>query len=393
VSTIDLSSHERLKLALLADGIRVDPAAGRAWRDRFSGPLTLGEYATTSGIALRLPGDLYVNAPLVDHADTPVLGFDGDHFVVTQEGGAIEVGVIPVPAYHQQTQVDRLDGSVHPYTHYGVTHTDRCRVSPIAGCAWKCHFCDLPYEFTYRKRHQDNLLEVIRAAERDPLSPARHVLISGGTPRAPITAREGRPGRDDERWLDEVYAHLARHSPIPVDVMMPPRRDLGHPQWLREAGINMVSINLEVSDPERAKAIAPAKSRVGREHTLAYIEAAVRAFEVGFVQSLVVFGRAIEPLESTLRGVQDLVDRGCIPVLSPFRPHRLTPLADAPAATLDEIVTVFLETREICRRAGNRVRPGPRCVACHHNTVALPDGSSFYVGQSDDLIDRACTAC
>lgn len=385
----DLSAAELLKFRLLANGIQVSQDAGIAWRERFRGPLTLGEYATTAGVGLVIADDLYVNAP-VDNGAVAVLALVDECFVVVDGDIAVEVGVVPVPAYHGRTQIDIIDDSVQPYTSYGVTHTDRCRVSPIAGCAWKCHFCDLPYEFRYRKRHEENLLEVIRAAEGDELSPARHVLVSGGTPRAPMSARAGRPARNDEAWIDDVYAFLAQHSPLPVDVMMPPRRDRGYPAWLRSTGVNMMSINLEISDPARAREIASAKSRVGRQHTLDYIEAAVEAFGIGFVQSLVVVGCAIEPIESTLRGVQDLVDRGCIPVLSPFRPHHLTPLADAPAATLEEILSVFLATREICHSSGNRVRPGPRCIACHHNTATVPDGTTFYFGPEDDLTDRRC---
>ena len=106
-----------------------------------------------------------------------------------------------------------------------------------------------------------------------------------------------------------------------------------------------------------------------------------------------VFGQAIEPIESTLRGVQDLVDRGAIPVLSAFRPHHLTPFADAPPASLDEILTVYNRTMDICERANFVVRPGPRCIPCHHNTVTIPDGSDFYEGLGHDLADRPCAAC
>lgn len=387
---MSFTTDEQLKFRLLTEGIRLGDDARTLWADRYGGPITLGEYATTSGVSLVLPGDLYVNAPLEERDGGPELRTAGDGFVVSYAGRDVAVGVIPVPAFQGRTQRDGYDGTEQPYTNYGVTHTDRVRVSPIGGCAWKCHFCDLPYEFSYRKKHQDNLLEVIRAAQRDPLVPARHVLVSGGTPRAPTPARPGRPATDDEAWIDEVYAYLAEHSPLPVDVMMPPRRDLGHPERLRAAGINMVSINLEVSDPGRARKIAPVKSRVGRDHTLNYIERAVEAFDVGFVQSLVVFGAAIEPMESTLRGVKDLVDRGCIPVLSAFRPHHLTPLADAPAAGYAETLEIYERTLEICDRSDTGVRPGPRCIACHHNTATIPDRSLFYTGLEGDLSDRGC---
>lgn len=385
--------EQHLKLRLLANGLRVAEPARRAWAERFAGPLTLAEYATTSGVSIALEGAIYVNAPLTNDDAAPALAFDGDGFCVVADGRETAAEVVPVPAFHNHEQVDRLDGTVQPYTRFGITHTDRVRVSPIEGCAWKCHFCDLPYEYGYRRKHEEDLLEVIKAAERDELAPARHVLISGGTPRAPMPARPGRPARDDEAWIDGVFAHLATHSPLPVSVMMPPRRELGHPEWLRSVGVESVSINLEVSDEGHARRIAPAKAKVGRKHTLDYIERAVEAFGIGAVQSLVVLGSAIEPLESTLRGVQDLVDRGCIPVLSPFRPHHLTPLASAPAATYDEMAAAYHRTVDICARAGNGVLPGPRCVPCHHNTVTFPDDRPFYVGVEDDLSEHRCLTC
>ena len=193
------------------------------------------------------------------------------------------------------------------------------------------------------------------------------MLISGGTPRAPRAARPGRPGSDDEAWIDGIFADLAARSPLPVDVMMPPRRDLGSSRdGCRPPASTRVSINLEISDPERARELAPAKAKLGREYSLDYVERAVEAFGVGFVQSLLVFGSAIEPLESTLRGVQDLVDRGCMPVLSAFRPHHATPLADAPPASYEEIVEAYERTLEICERgrttASGRVRAASRAT-------------------------------
>jgi uncharacterized radical SAM superfamily protein len=384
------SDQQLLKLRLLAEGLSATPTAERSWREQFEGPLTLAEYATTSGVTVVLPGGLYVNAPLATAADGPVLDADGEGFVVRWGSGDVPVGVVPVPSFQSRRQIDVFSGEKLPYTAYGVTHTDRVRVSPIGGCAWRCKFCDLPYEWGYQKKHEDNLLAVIDAARDDPQTPARHVLISGGTPRAPIPTRNGRPGSDDEAWLDHVFEEVARRSPLPVDVMTPPRHDPSHPEKLRGMGVNMVSINLEISDPQRARQLAPAKAKVGREYTLDYIERAVEAFGVGFVQSLVVFGVAIEPIESTLRGIRDLVQRGCIPVLSGFRPHAATPMRDAPAASYEEMVMVLARALEICHAADTGVLPGPRCIPCHHNTVTIHDGSDFYCDLEDDITARTC---
>ncbi len=369
-----MTPEEQLKFRLLAAGVGVDAAAAAAWRDRYGGPLTLAEYATTNGVTLRLPGDLYVNAPIVDYPEAPELRVDRDDFYLDADGVEVPLAVIPVPAFHSRTY--DAGGVTHPFTDVGVTHTDRCRVSPIAGCAWRCEFCELPFELSYRRKEPDRLIELIEIAASDPLVPARHVLVSGGT-----------PGRKHEPWIDEVYRRIAQESRLPVDVMMPPRRDPGYPEWLRSIGVSSVSINLEVSDAERARSVTPQKSRlIGREAFLDYIERAVESFGVGNVQSLMVVGAAIEPLDSTLAGVRDLVDRGCIPVLSMFRPHPATPLADAPAATLEELHAAYEGTLAICEQIGNGVLPGPRCIPCQHNTVTLPLDSGFYVGLHEDLV-------
>lgn len=376
------SIDEELKFYLLAHGISISPEAEKSWLEQFGGPLSLSEYASTSGVCFFTRSDIWVNAPFLEpftKNSSAVLGVVGDEFHVRFRAESVPVTVIPVPRYHETSYVDHHDGREYPYTNLGVTHTDRCRISPIEGCAWRCTFCDLPYEYKYRLKPKEELLRVIELAVEDHPR-AHHVLISGGTPTP-----------EDEPWIDEVYEYIAKSSPIPVDVMMPARRDLDYPAWLRSVGVNMVSINLEVSDPGRARRITPNKARLhGRQHYLDYIEAAVEAFGVGHVQSLMVFGEAVEALSSTLEGVRDLVDRGCLPVLSPFRPDPTTPMGrrNDPPPSVDDMKRVWEATLDICSAAGNGVKPGPRCIPCQHNTVTFPDGSDFYVPLGADLTIR-----
>ncbi len=374
-----LGTEEELKLYILSHGVSITSRAEQAWLDRFGGPLTLSEYASTSGICFYTAGDVWINAPFIEsftEGTEAVFDFVDDTFSVASHGQVTPVTVVPVPRYHESWWTDERDGQNYRYTNIGVTHTDRVRISPVEGCHWRCTFCDLPYEFKYRTKPLPEMVKVVELAVVDT-PPARHVLISGGT-----------PSPDDEAWLDDVYAKVAAASPIPVDVMMPARHDFGYPKWLRSAGVNMISVNLEVSDPERARRITPNKARLfGRQHYLDYIEAAVDAFGVGFVQSLMVFGPAVESLESTLQGVEDLARRGCIPVLSPFRPDASTPLGrrGAPPPTVEDMRVMWERSLDICDQAGTGVKPGPRCIPCHHNTVTFPDGTDFYVPLDGDL--------
>ncbi len=376
-----LTEKQDLKLNVLANGITVDPLAEEAWREEYDGPMSLNEYASTSGICMKVEdgaSGIWLNAPYTQeftHSALWRLQHDGG-FVLQQADTHFEVEVVPVPAYHAKTYTD--GGVERPYTNLGVTHTDRIRISPIEGCGMVCHFCNIPYELKYRKKTEEDLLRVVQAAENDAQAPARHVLISGGTPRG-----------KDEAWIDGVYEFIADQSPIPVDVMMPARHDMQYPSWLRDRGVNLLSVNLEISDPGRALEITPSKARkLGREHYLNYIERAVQDMGVGAVQSLMVFGGSVEPIDSTLEGIQDLVDRGCIPVLSPFRPDPRTPMENLPPASEEEMREVYERTLEICDKSGSGVKPGPRCIPCHHNTVAFDDGSDFYVPLGKSLTEQ-----
>ena len=373
-----LSPEQDLKLNVLANGIRIDPEAEEAWRDEFQGPISLNEYASTSGICLKIEDGadgVWLNAPYTQEFTKQAnaqLRYNGG-FVVARAGVEYDASVIPVPAFHSKTYT--YNGIEYPYTNLGVTHTDRVRISPIEGCGMVCKFCNIPYELRYRKKPEDELLRVIEIAKDDEQAPARHVLISGGTPK-----------KIDEDWEDEIYESVIANSPLPVDIMMTPREDPSYLRRLGQAGVNALSINIEVFDPERARKLVPTKNkRFGPQGYLDYIERAVDELGVGRVQSLILFGQAIEPMESTLRGVQALVDRGCIPVLSPFRPDPRTPMENDPPSTEEEMRTVYERTLEICEDTGTGVKPGPRCVPCHHNTVTFSDGSDFYIPLGKDI--------
>lgn len=379
-----VAEHD-LKLRIFADGIDVDSQAEQTWQELYKDELSLNEYASTAGACLVTENGTYISAPYAQDftKDSSIRLVYDDGFKLVDGDAVTAVDVMPIPAYHKR-QYMRPDGTLLPYTNLGVTHTDRIRISPIEGCAWRCTFCDLPYKFRYQKKPEEELLRVIELAQDDELNPARHVLISGGTPK-----------KDDESWLDGLYEFICSESPLPVDIMMPARSNRNYPSWLGSIGMNALSVNIEVFDREQARKITPFKAKTigqtglrGIDHYLDYIEGAVEQLGVGRVQSLVVFGEAIESEESTLEGVKALAERGAIPVLSPYRPDATTPLGkkNSPPASYEETKRVYEASVEICDKAsGGVVKPGPRCVPCQHNTVTFDDGSDFYIPLSQDI--------
>lgn len=370
---IGLSELEDTKIGLFNLGIEVSGGARRAIQGAEGKPLSTGDYASTNGLALNLGSDIYVNAPFADNSgnfvgETPYsLEYDSEvGFYVTAGAANIPAQYIPVPGYW-----NRLNTRGVPYQTLAVTHIDRVRISPIGGCAIACQFCDLPYTVKYNKHPIDELVDAVRVAVEDDVLPAQHVLISGGTPRP-----------EDYDYENEVYAAVAGRFPgLAVDIMMAPAHDshfgnLLDPASLKAYGIHGLSINLELFNPDIARRKASGKFHIGRDHYLKFIERAVGEFGEGRIRSLLMVG--IEPLEDTLKGVEALAERGCDPVLSPFRPDPATPLRGEQPPSIELQREAYLRARDIVVRYPG-VELGPRCIPCQHNTLAFPyKRGTFY---------------
>lgn len=360
-----LTPIERLKFELFAEGMQISSAA----RERLASlsgqqALTLADYATTSGIPLRLPQDIWVNVPVADHnpglVGNPrhVLDWQGNGFTVCSGDLVAPAMPSPVPEY-----CGRRNSAGEPHSWYGVTHTDRVRISPVGGCAGSCAFCDSPRTSEYRQKDVNLLCECIREALQDPVLPARHVLISGGVPR-----------RDGYGYLRDVYSSVLEAFPdTPIDIMMLPIPELLDVSDLKRRGLRELSVNLELFNEEARSRLIPEKAAIPREDWFAFIEGVAETPGIS-IRSLLVVG--LESVEDTLRGVEALARRGCEPVLSPFRPAPQTPLECTPAPSADTMVDVFLRAREVAARYGAKL--GPKCLPCQHNTLSLPDGSEYY---------------
>ncbi len=363
-----LTPTQLLKIGLMTHGLSIGQEARDELQGHGSGnrPITLADYASTSGVSLKLEPDIWVNAPIIDFnpnfVTEPVgeLMWASDGFLVRAGGLEVPATVLPVPEYH-----DQLNSQGERYTSFAITHTDRVRISPVQGCAIACQFCDLPYEYRYGTKRVEGLVDSVARALKDPLLPAHHVLISGGTPRV-----------EDYAYENEVYDRVCAAFPgVEVDVMMLPMPGLLDAARLKSAGVHGLSINLEIFNEERAKTVMAGKARVSRQSMLDFIEGAVRVFGPGRVRSLVLLG--LEDREDTLRAVRCLAERGCDPVLSPFRPDPSTPLKGLLPPDADFLATVYEAARDIVAEYPD-VRLGPRCIPCQHNTLTFPDSSSAY---------------
>ena len=130
--------------------------------------------------------------------------------------------------------------------------------------------------------------------------------------------------------------------------------DLPH---LDRLGLHEISINIEVFNETIAAGMMRHKHRQGLAYYLDFLERASTELGGHRVRSMLMVG--LEPMEDTLAGVQAIVDRGCVPVLSPFRPDPATPLRDQPVPTGAFLEEIYLRATDIAAAAGLRL--GPTC--------------------------------
>jgi hypothetical protein len=358
----EFTKLQNLKMNILSKGINISTDAKDKLTQSGTVPLSIHEYATTGGITLVFEEGIYVNAPFDEwYCQSPdaILEFDetSEQFVVHFKDLFFPAHILPLPGY-----LGKYDSKKNLISDTIMSHADRARVSPIFGCAYRCKFCDFNL-YDYKIRPVEQILEGLEYAKQDQQLPVKHVLISGGTPKF-----------SDFGYLDNVYEQIIKKAGIPVDVMMAPRND-GIVDRLANWGLFGYSINLELYSRESITQYAPQKKHIGIDEYKKFIERAVQNIgSNGRVRSLLIIG--LEPLESTLEGVEFLARMGCDPVLSPFRPAKGTSLAKIPPLSQEKMEYIYLKSKEIAERFG--VKLGPRCIPCQHNTLTFPDGSDAY---------------
>lgn len=379
--TVSLTQAQRLKFGVLASGLNITDAAREALVGiSGNGRLSSADYASTSGVIVKLDDDTWVNAPIADFNPNFVkrspytLDYSGD-FIVQGDGLASAALIWRQPAFHGTR------GPHGPVNNLVVTHADRARLSPLRSCAMKCNFCNVPFDDpleTYAFKPLEAAIHAIQVAIDDPIQPAHHLLISGGTPKP-----------KDARQLGQFYIDVIASFPdLPVDIMNVPIRGLFDWEMLDSAGsLDEVSINLEIFDPNIASALMPHKFNRGVSFYLDEIEAAANALGPGRVRSMMLVG--LEPLSSTLDGIRAVIERGGVPVLSPFRPDAGTPLRNTRPPTTHELVEAFLRAESVAADLGSEL--GPKCAPCTHNTMTLVgrNGSGSRYPHGHPYVSRA----
>lgn len=367
-----MMEHTELKIRLMQQGaVFTQEAKGRMCRSKF-GHITFQDYATTGGVVVQINDAIYANVPAV-FENTPFrIDLSENNFVLKYQDEILplNINIIPVPQYALNNTL--LEGGA-PVRELVMTHADRMRISPIHGCAYHCQFCTCNNQ-KYMEIPIGQLDQAVQIALKDTNNTPRHILISGGTPRAEKGSYE---------YLNNVYHFFPnKYKEFEFDIMLSPRGmysgeadENGYIDFLKylhdDCGIITMSINLELYNDTMRKEFIPDKWEIGKENYLLFIRNAVSIFGQDNIRSSLVVG--LEKKDDTLKGVKELVNCGCIPVLSAFVPAPGTFMERYPKPEVDFLLDVVHEAALIAHSKGTVL--GPLCRPCTHNSITEEIGN------------------
>lgn len=320
----------------------------------------------SNGLDIVLPHGQWVNVPIYNndtyHQPTFLLDWQEEYVLYTEQdpSNTIPILIAPKPKYY-----DLHTSSNTPMHLVGQMFTDRIGFGLRNSCYfWKkerrCSFCTIGFKDQEEVpiKHTQDIIETLKAALKDPIYSPKHILISGGT-------------FPNDGWTTKPFAEIAREirkfTQLPLYLMAVPPTDLSELETLREVGYTEIALNIEIFSKEYAKKIIPGKHHeIGLERYLQAIAAARQYWGRAEVRSLLVAG--LEPPESTLEGVEQILDAGGTPILSAFRPLNGSRLVHHPHVNPEWFSTLHKESSRLAGKYNAEI--GPICNACKANCIA-----------------------
>lgn len=234
-------------------------------------------------------------------------------------------------------------------------HSPDCiNLWPSTACCYdkpdlKCRFCSLQAE-TPAPVDPDELAEGLSLLL--PQYPIGHLNFSGGTYRDPDTMAD--------YWC-RVATAVRRFSDCKIAVEFAPP-SLPLLSRMKESGIDVAIMNLEIADPVLRRKICPGKSALSYEHYYDAMLEAVRLFGFGQVSSVLIGG--IQPESDILTECRKMAKIGVYPTIIPFRPLDDCAYTDMQGCDPGALVRMGEELGAILRRY--RLNPDcqPGCTKC-----------------------------
>lgn len=343
----------RLKIALLNQGCVVSDRAALLMnsvggvREGVNDAIDLELYGHVVNVPINMPHQVF--SPFALDASS-----DGTLWIL-----AYKKRIAPVCVSYRDQVQGILTPSGVPVDRICFLATDRVRVQHHDCCdvverGRRCKFCNFPAGRA-GFGHQD--IDFAIQAYLESGIEFRHFLVGGGSDLS----------KDALENTLAVVRSIRSRCNKPIYLMDMPPMVPGALEQLKKAGVTEVAFNIEVFDRQIAREVMPLKGALPIERYFELLEAAVRVWgNGGEVRSALVVG--IEPLPSTLEGVEALASRGVAPILSVFRPVDGSCMAKTVGPDNTWLYDLYHKATEIC--AAHGLELGPQCEECRNNVLA-----------------------
>lgn len=372
LSTEEEKKLAMIKFALLAKGAQLSKSAHQALIDAKK-PVR-ARSGVSGGLDVVMPHNVYVNVPVGEtfarNSDILLDYADGRFIIRRNDDDLAPIDLLPIPQYYGKKTADGSEDMVRIGQ---MCSGDRfCYGMTGPGCYfWKrdkrCKFCSIGdnYNADASRKKARHLLEVLDHAINDPVHPAKHVLLGGGTPL----------GEDMGAVLaSSLCRAIKARFDISVYIMIAAPLKNKYIDMLCDAGVDELGMNLEFWSDAAWKEYIPGKNKeIGKKRYLEALEYSVR--KIGPINTRTIFVAGLEEPTHTIEGANMVASMGIMPIISPFRPLDGTMLEHARGFDAETYYEIFDGVNVEALK--HEIPVGPTCICCQNNTLALPFGKHY----------------
>jgi hypothetical protein len=367
-----LREFGQLKFELLASGVRVTSEARQCLQDA-KRPIRTRSGAS-GGLDIELPHHIDVNVPVDEEfAAKSELTLDcisGKLAIRRNDKILTTIEVQPIPRYYNL----RTSQDV-PMVQIGqMCSGDRFCYGMTGPYCWfwrperRCQYCSIGFSkgLDASQKTVDQLLDTLEVAINDPVIPAKHVLLGGGTP----------DGEDMGAILaSKLCKAIKSRFDLSCYVMISAPLKDNYIDMLRDSGADELGMNIEFYSDLAWEEFIPGKNQyIGKKRYFEALEHAVSIFGPINTRSLIIVG--LEDPKYTIDGAERLASMGVMPILSPFRPLTGTALENRRGFDHLRYWEIYMQVHQ--NAAKYMIPTGPTCIHCQNNILVLPLPDSYY---------------
>ncbi len=339
-----------------------------------------------SGLELVIPAPfwlkraIWVNAPVTEHfvQDSPYIlqgaPATGYRIIDERDASVYRISIPREPRWYSMMTARDV-----PMNRIGVMQGTYLGIYVNPVCAFwnykpalNCKFCTTGLnvgESEAKDKAIEDVLETCWAAKEE--SRITFVHLNGGF-----------QGSRGISFVEPYVRAIKEEVGLLVGVQLAPEKQLDRCQRLIDAGVDHVSFCLEFLDPKVFAELCPGKEKmIGQKAFFDALEYCTARMPKGSVSGEIIAG--VEPVEMTLKAIDEITSRGAFPTVCIFRPTVGSDMEAWASPRYEDMRVVMQAVYEACRKQKLPIGAAPNIevsIVVNPDDTALlaPRDAAFY---------------